>query len=232
MRASTLLCSLSIVAFYSVQAFGALPEGQSVVQHLQDNAPEPAAFVANYVEDPPPGGVATLALRVVADGEASARLDLYDLQAGTSETRIYTRTPRADLRPISEAPVWLQWWTGVPVAAILKSANVDVQRVSLAHAKGLVLWVLGASPREPKLPQLWVERDQGHLRGVVEKEGDLSLSAAMLDDYIQDDARVTRFPKILRLRVGEREIVMVNTWLRRGADLKIAPEEFTPAKDR
>ena len=102
------------------------------------------------------------------------------------------------------------------------------QRVSLAHVEGVVVWVLGAGPRERMRPQVHIERESGRLRAVMGQEEVPIMVRATLDDYVSDEGVVTRFPRRLTLRQGGRDVVFINTWLKRGEKASIAPGELVP----
>ena len=226
----TLSC-FALIALSAGPAYAAMPSGPEVIEHLRAHAPAATPFVVNYVEDAPPGGVAKLAIRVAADGKGSARLDRYDLHSGATMTTLYASTTKSGVSPIKEAPLWLQWWTGVPIELLCEGAKIDTTRVSLAHAQGVVLWVLGAGPKDTQTPQLQVERKHGLLRGAVGADPARIMSSVKLDDYTDAGPGTLRLPKTMRIRAGEGELRMVKTWMQQGVDVQFQPEEFAPAKD-
>jgi len=75
----------------------------------------------------------------------------------------------AGVDALDEAPAWLQLLVGEDVDVVLKRVGVDRSRVSLAHADGTILWVVGAGPRALDLPQLHVVRATGRLWRVIER---------------------------------------------------------------
>ena len=90
---------------------------------------------------------------------AHTRVDLYDLQTRTSETKIFTTLPRADAKPIAGAPIG--FGSGLVVLLTPSLSVRGSTRSAFPRARqGTVLWVLGAG-RELDKPQLWVERDTG-----------------------------------------------------------------------
>jgi len=202
-----------------------------MLARMATTQPEPVAFVVNYVESPKEGR-ALFAVRVIADGAGRARVDIQDLADGRTRSRFFGAENKGAVQTIEHAPPWLQWWMGRPVAEIAKSAQVAVSTRSLAHAGGEILWVIGAGPRDLKAPQLHIERETGRLRRVVSGGDHGSVTPVRLDDYTAQDGVVTRFPQRLTLRLNRREVTLVKTWLRVGAEARIDPEEFLPSTPR
>ena len=210
-------------------AFAAIPKGEHVLAMLAEVHPKPTPFIANYVEQAPEGGLSLFALRVVSDGQGRARLDVSSLRTNTTESRFFATTEADGVEALSAAPVWLQWWLGEPIARLMALGGVKTESVSLAHIEGTVTWVLGAGPREPARPQVHVERSSGRLRGISGGDEVPIMAPARLDDYIAHEGTMTRFPRRLTLRLKGRDVVFVNTWLRRGAEVVFEAGEFTPA---
>ena len=213
-------------------AEAALPSGERVLEVLEAQQLAPLTFVVNYVEEAPKGGTPSLALRVVGDAQGRARIDTLSLRSGETQSRYFGAQGQEGVTPLEQAPFWLQWWMGRPVRDLVARGGVKSERVSLAHIEGVVVWVLGAGPRERVRPQVHVEREGGRLRAVMGGDEMPIMEAAQLDDYILVDTLITRFPARLTLRRQGRHVTLVNTWLKRGAEVTIGPEELTPPAKR
>ena len=186
----------------------------------------PVAFSVNYVEQAP-DGVAKVALRVVSDGQGRARLELQHLDSNRVETRLFDARPRAGVELLDRAPVWLQWWMGRDGPALATASALALERTSLDHIDGTVLWVVGAGPREPDVPQLGIERMTGLLRHAVALV-DGAVRVTRLGAFVTEDGVQTCFPARLDVIVDGRKVTLVNTWLRTGEDARVDPKEFDP----
>jgi hypothetical protein len=220
-----------IFTFAASAAHGAIPDGKAMLTRIATTQPAPAPFVVNYVEAPTEG-VALVAVRVIADGKGRARIDIQDLQGGLSRSRFFGALTQGATQSMDRAPIWLQWWMGRPVTEIVAAARVKSAIRSLSHAGGEILWVLGAGPKQPDVPQLHIERETGRLRRAVSGGDEGPVVPARLDDYMERNGAVTRFPRRLTLRLNGRDVTLVNTWMRVGEDAQIDPGEFVPATVR
>ena len=232
-----LLAAVALLGLVVPTAHAVVPSGSRVLSYLVETQPSPVPFAVNYVEASR-GGDSKLAIRVVSDGQGRARLDLQFLDQDVTTTLLF-RTAEASTSPgverLDDAPLWLQWWMGRSGAEMAAGAHVDVTISSLAHVQGTVLWVLGAGPRQGDRPQLQIERETGLLRRAVTVRGhgeDAVVSPARLDGFIAQGEVVTRFPERLTLTIEGREVTFVNTWLRMGNAVHIAPGELRPPAPR
>ncbi|PIE20404.1 MAG: hypothetical protein CSA66_00535 [Proteobacteria bacterium] len=172
MRLSLLLLMLLTLS-PAAPGRAAPPRSRAVVDKARAAQPAPDWAHATWLQEVGPGGPPpALALRVMLSPRGVVRQDVQGLRDGYAlETLVWADEDLgvAGARPLVEAPAWLQVLAGRDLRAILAAKGVADGRTSLAHDGSTILWVLGAGPHDPDLPQLHVERATGRLRAFVER---------------------------------------------------------------
>lgn len=189
----------------AADAAAVVPAASRVLDATRAAAPPAAAFVLNLVEVPAEGSPKR-AQRVAYDGAGRLRVDAQDLATGDTRTTWYGPATTEAVLPLDAAPLWALYLAGQPLDALLRARGVDLDRTSLAHADGVVLWVLGAGPRDADTPQLAVERSTGAARRLVDRVGpaeNLVTVDVSFEGRQAADGPAARFPDRLRVRVGD-----------------------------
>lgn len=203
-------------------AHAVVPGASRVLEAARDGAPPPVAFVLNLVEVRP-DGPARQALRVASDAAGRLRVDTQALDTGLTRTTWYGQPASASTLPLESAPLWVLYLAGQPLDDLLRSRSVDTSRTSLAHADDVILWVVGAGPREDTLPQLAVERATGRVRRLVERSGS-SENPVVTDVFFEGqqaaEGPAARFPARVRVKVGDAPAL---TWRVSWLSLDAAP---------
>ncbi len=148
------------------------PSPRSVVTKARAAQPAKGWATATFLQQARAGQAPSLALRVTLSPDGVIRQDVQRLRDGYAiETLVWADAApdRAGVLPLGDAPGWLQVLSGRPLDAVLKAKSVDRRRTSYGHDAATILWVLGAGPQDPDLPQIQVERDSGRLRAFVER---------------------------------------------------------------
>lgn len=226
-------CSLALLAPLS-SARAVVPAPSRVLEVARDGAPRPTRWVMNLLEVPAEGP-ARSALRVASDGAGRVRIDAQALDSGGTTTTWYGPSASGGALPLESAPLWVLYLAGQPLDGLLRARGVAMDRTSLAHADDVVLWVLGAGPREDALPQLAVERASGRARRLVERTGPPENPVAVdvkFDGQQAGEEPATRFPARVRIKTGEAApVVWRVSWLGFGpaaGELELEPPARVP----
>jgi len=166
-----------LLALEGGDAAAAPPSAEAVIGATTRAQPAPGWVQATYLqirdEGPP-----RLALRISLSPDGAIRQDVERLDGlGGLDTRVWR--PADEAAPPEHAPGWLQVLAGRPLAGILAGKGVRQDLVSFARDGATILWVLGAGPHEPELPQIHVERATGRLRAFVEEVTESDTSRAV-----------------------------------------------------
>lgn len=151
------------------------PRGAEVLALAAKAQTAPRWVRANFVERRPGSAGAaagSLALRLAFSPSGAIRLDVERLGAVRSVDTTLWGGSQPGARPLAQAPGWLQVLAGRPVAEVARDKGVDPKITSLAHAGPIILWVLGAGPRDSTLPQLAIDRSSGRLVRFTDRAGD------------------------------------------------------------
>ncbi len=154
-----------------------VPTAKATLRRASAITVVPAPTVATWVERPIQGPP-SLALRVVFDGAGRLRLDRQSLADGHTDTCLWDAAvardgagelaPGTEVLPLSEAPAWLLWLAGRPIADIARDAGVDLSVSSLDHRGADILVVVGATPHQLDRSQLHFDRESGRLVGALD----------------------------------------------------------------
>lgn len=219
-RALTVLACLTVLAAAAPAARAVVPGAARVLETAAEAAPHAEPFVANLVEAPPDRAAPRLAMRIASDGAGRLRVDRQLLGAAETTTTWYGPVGAPGVQPLDSAPLWILYLAGRPLEPLLAARQVDRDRTSLDHADEIVLWVLGAGPREPDRPQLAVERDSGRLRRLVERTGppeSAIVTTTTLSGSQAAEGPASRWPERVTTRTGEAEPTHWRVaWLRFG----------------
>ena len=177
-----LVAVMAVAAAALPSAAGAIvPSARATLARATEASPAPASVQVTWVERAVEGP-STLALRVVFDGAARLRLDRQSLQDGLTQTTVWDAAvkrgaggglpPGSEVLPLTEAPAWLLWLVGHPVADIASVAGVDTKVTSLAHRGPVIVVVVGAQALEFDRSQLHFDRETARLLAAIDVRAD------------------------------------------------------------
>lgn len=208
-------------------ARAALPDGDAMWAHAlsQRTASVVADITWTEVREEGPG---RFAMRAIFDGTGRLRLAVQDMRDGSTTVEDWAANPgQTAALPLDDAPFWLRWLSGVPLPGARQRLGLDGARTSLAHDGPTILWVLGAGPRQPDLPQVQVERESGRLRRVVERRPGSGV-AGVLDVFLEElhgpEHPASPWPHRIRVREGPADRLYQATRVRVGVPLD--PDTF------
>lgn len=169
-----IVLALALAPLSSSPAAAAIPAAQEVTAKARVVLSRAAPARLTYVETRSAGPPA-LAMRLVVvpgDGLRMEHVALSDAAKVGPEARVWRRGEALPMgvSALHRAPAWLQLLAGEDLRAVLKRMDADRERVSLAHADGTILWVVGAGPRALDQPQLHVVRATGRVWRIIERQ--------------------------------------------------------------
>ena len=172
MRVYLATSCLFVSILISSSVWAQLPNWESILVHVQKAQPERYHVMATY-EEATTGSRPPMAIRVVVRADGALRLDIQDVHHGHTKSRVWNLSSKVSETPppsegASRPPAWLCWLVAYPLSEMMADKAVATARVSLSHLGGVILWVVGAGPQQPDVPQLHFERESGRLRRSVD----------------------------------------------------------------